>query len=1019
MALACSEFRRQAKLAFWTMSVANTPNQPARSEANAAFLDLARHGRLPQLRHILTALDATERRERLRAEDEHGNTALLLAIIYEYPNVASLLLQFEEIDAAQTNKRGHTALSLAAWSRRPFVVSAVLHRLLCVEGLDRGELITFPMLAQMLSTDGSTTVSLGLARRNLIDFYAQLDGDALALCVVRAFKRLPGTCLYECVQLAAAVQLRSQAVRGYDTYRSDDLEATSARLQLSAAGCLVALGRLQDGLGRYEVEQLLQSPLGEAAIKLAIRQRCKHFLSQPPVQALLTSEWHGPLLHSILDHDHHHGSFSCHLGHGLVYLLVLTLNLLLLPFITACPLLENLLIGHLKRDAAEKLLENQLPERKTRGHGVRAAAVPNGVDAAANGVDAAATGVGAAATGVDAAATGVGAAANGVGAAANRAPSPPTTASGGRRRRMSWPAFSPPDKLAPTAPSSTVPVDSTAFEEDKDALLAQRPPLLHYYLLRVPLLKFVLRLASDIALAVCATFDEGEPSVWIFLVWPLGGMLSEYTQLVAADESTPTLFASLKNEVLSWMRADIPSTYRADLFNTVDMISLHLLLASEITYYSAPAAHLPLRAFAVLALYVRLLRLIYIHPTFGPLVLLLVRMTIDMVKLFVLLIFVVVALVSALYVVEPSWTGSDALDRAPRSPACDDFYIFRGSWNNWAKLAFVVLNAVVDGRAQDALFMCVLHEDNENRYLLWTFTYLLLLFVVVLLLNMLIAMFSRSFDLMYDSMTIHVQSAFARAVVAWCASSPEPPPLNLLEIPYRLVCLFLSVLPSKRYCACRKNRASCCCNKATLPEAANADISLTVVTATSATIASSTAAAAATAATSYAATSAAAPAPSPASPDVSFRAGRRLEGGLSRLLRSTHGTFSGLGLQPAVEWLLQGETEAGGPSGGGEGLRDYEGTTVKSVTGVRNSWEIWKEKTSEEELAHQVADFIAKREDTLAQEERWRNKMMRRLGDKFDHVDTRLDRMSERFEQLANACTEIRESVASLQSQQQ
>ena len=24
--------------------------------------------------------------------------------------------------------------------------------------------------------------------------------------------------------------------------------------------------------------------------------------------------------------------------------------------------------------------------------------------------------------------------------------------------------------------------------------------------------------------------------------------------------------------------------------------------------------------------------------------------------------------------------------------------------------------------------------------------------------------------------------------------------------------------------------------------------------------------------------------------------------------------------------------------------RDYEGTTVQSVVGVRNSWEIWKEK---------------------------------------------------------------------------
>merc|ERR1719198_1637293 len=170
-------------------------------------------------------------------------------------------------------------------------------------------------------------------------------------------------------------------------------------------------------------------------------------------------------------------------------------------------------------------------------------------------------------------------------------------------------------------------------------------------------------------------------------------------------------------------------------------------------------------------------------------------MTIDLCKLFVLLLFVVVALVSALYVVEGTWEADD-IDRAARTPACDDFYILGGSWNHWAMLFFQVMNAVVDGRAQDALFMCVLHEANENRYLLWLFTYLLLLFVVVLLLNMLIAMFSRSFDMMYDSMTIHVQTNFARAVVAWSASAPEPPPLNLLQLPYKVVRLCLSVLHS-------------------------------------------------------------------------------------------------------------------------------------------------------------------------------------------------------------------------------
>ena len=37
-----------------------------------------------------------------------------------------------------------------------------------------------------------------------------------------------------------------------------------------------------------------------------------------------------------------------------------------------------------------------------------------------------------------------------------------------------------------------------AFDDLTDRPLAPPPPLLHYYLLRVPMLKFVLRLGSDV-----------------------------------------------------------------------------------------------------------------------------------------------------------------------------------------------------------------------------------------------------------------------------------------------------------------------------------------------------------------------------------------------------------------------------------------------------------------------------------------------------------------------------------------
>ena len=118
-----------------------------------------------------------------------------------------------------------------------------------------------------------------------------------------------------------------------------------------------------------------------------------------------------------------------------------------------------------------------------------------------------------------------------------------------------------------------------------------------------------------------------------------------------------------------------------------------------------------------------------------------------------------------------------------------------------------------------------------------------------------------------------------------------------------------------------------------------------------------------------------------------------------------------MSLQPAVHWLLHGETDSGG--------RDYEGTAVQSVAGVRNSWEIWKEKLPEGQMSHLVAEFVGKREDSLVQEERWRQKMMSRLGDKFDNVDARLEKMSERMEELAGACAAIQASVRGLETRQQ
>eukprot|EP00966_Prymnesium_polylepis_P268678 6206857-Prymnesium_polylepis.1 len=65
-----------------------------------------------------------------------------------------------------------------------------------------------------------------------------------------------------------------------------------------------------------------------------------------------------------------------------------------------------------------------------------------------------------------------------------------------------------------------------------------------------------------------------------------------------------------------------------------------------------------------------------------------------------------------------------------------------------------------------------------------------------------------------------------------------------------------------------------------------------------------------------------------------------------------------------------GMTEAADAADAANAAADYNGTTVESVVGSRNSWEIWKEKESDA-LVHKVAQFITRNEDSLVQEERW------------------------------------------------
>ena len=74
--------------------------------------------------------------------------------------------------------------------------------------------------------------------------------------------------------------------------------------------------------------------------------------------------------------------------------------------------------------------------------------------------------------------------------------------------------------------------------------------------------------------------------------------------------------------------------------------------------------------------------------------------------------------------------------------------------------------------------------DVWFAWLAWFYSYLFLVSTAILLLNMLIAMMAKTFDSVWESAEISSQCLFARAVFFQRDRPPEPPPLNILRVPW-------------------------------------------------------------------------------------------------------------------------------------------------------------------------------------------------------------------------------------------
>ena len=67
------------------------------------------------------------------------------------------------------------------------------------------------------------------------------------------------------------------------------------------------------------------------------------------------------------------------------------------------------------------------------------------------------------------------------------------------------------------------------------------------------------------------------------------------------------------------------------------------------------------------------------------------------------------------------------------------------------------------------------------------FTQVYLVLTVILLINLLIALMAKTFDIVHDNLSLNFKFLFARVVASAAAQSVVPPPLNLLGLPCRLI----------------------------------------------------------------------------------------------------------------------------------------------------------------------------------------------------------------------------------------
>ena len=323
------------------------------------------------------------------------------------------------------------------------------------------------------------------------------------------------------------------------------------------------------------------------------------------------------------------------------------------------------------------------------------------------------------------------------------------------------------------------------------------PPLILFWLL--PVGRFALWFGSTLGLAQLATS-----------IPPLSPELGPYDLALLAY-----LIGWVKAEAGELRRATLRGEglrgYATNAFNVLDVlicILLALLLVGRRAQAfdpqgalnpTGPIAPLVLPCQALLALIasIRLMQVLFIFATSGPLLIMSIRMLEDLWQFLTLAGFVVLAFACSFYVLFSHQIATQAIKSTHIIRRYGDDAALGAAGVNGGGGADVDSLSMAGGPPGELSLASVLgllvtaSMKGEPDQILaghlmqpfaWAVMFLFGLIVVLLLLNLLIARFAKTFDMVYENVDANFKVAFARVVIECREKDLLPPPLNILRM---------------------------------------------------------------------------------------------------------------------------------------------------------------------------------------------------------------------------------------------